>query len=61
MKNILDKGIGSLKVISALQILKSFYKEDQNIRMITKYNSFSVHKWIFTTPIFMSYKKLDFS
>jgi len=43
------KGLGSL-LSSALPILKkNIYKEIQNITMFSKYNLFTVHKWILTT------------
>jgi len=44
--------------ISALPTLKkSFYKEHQNVSMITKYNLFTVNTWILKTPKSLLYKK----
>jgi len=36
---------------------KIFYKEHQNVSMITIYNLFTVNKWIFKTPKIILYPK----
>jgi len=38
---------------------KSFYKEHQNFTMITKYNLFTVNKWILQLEKVSCIKKMD--
>jgi len=56
-----NKGLHLLTISALSTLKKSFYKEHQNVSMITKYNLFTVNKWIFKTPKSVLYRKsLDF-
>jgi len=57
------KGLGSLTInFCPANMEKNIYKELQNITMVTKYNLFTVNKWIFTALNCILYlKNLTFS
>jgi len=55
----LIKGLGSLTInFCPADMEKKFYKELQNITMVTKYNLVTVKKWIFTTLKSILLKKI---
>ena len=56
------KGLGSLTINFCPANMKKNYKGLQNITMVTKYNLFTVNKWILTTlKSIMYHKNLTFS